>query len=149
MQTNECSPPLPVTILVDPSVSCDNSHENSCHESLPVESPHYLTSGFANNMFQRTQGFYNRNNVGDESPVVFQGSVSSAMNNVLSQPASGYASKYVVSQQSNYVTQQPLNNMSPQSKVIPQQMNNVTSQPTNSFASDYVVPQQLNYTTNK
>ena len=147
MQTNDCSPPLPVTIRVDPSVSCDNSHENSCHESPPVESPHYLTSGFANNMLQPKQGFYNRNNVGDESPVVFQGSISSAMNNVLSQPASGYASKYVVSQQSNYVTQQPLNNMSSQSNVIPQQMNNVTSQPTNSFASDYVVSQQSNYVT--
>ena len=134
LQTNDCSPPLPVTIRVDPSVSCDNSHENSCHESPPVESPHYLTSRFANNMLQPKQGLYNHNTVGGESPVVFQGSVSSAMNNVLSQPASGYASKYVVSQQTNYVTQQPLYIMSSQSNVIPQQMNNVTSQPTNSFA---------------
>ena len=146
MQTNDCSPPLPVTIRVNPSVSCDNSHENSCHESLPVESPHYLTSGFANNMLQ-PKGFYNRNTVGGGSPVLFQGSVRSAMNNSISQPTRGYASKYVVSQQSNYVTQQTLNNMSPQSNVIPQQMNNVTSQPTNSFASDYVVLQQSNYVT--
>ena len=85
-------------------------------------------------MLQPKQGLYNHNTVGGESPVVFQGSVSSAMNNVLSQPASGYASKYVVSQQTNYVTQQPLYIMSSQSNVIPQQMNNVTSQPTNSFA---------------
>ena len=51
MQTNDCSPPLPVTIRVDPSVSCDNSHENSCHESPPVMSPHYLTSGVTGRNF--------------------------------------------------------------------------------------------------